>query len=168
MKNILYIFKFIKPYTRYIITLLLILAFSSFLNILHPYLTYKVILDELLPYNDYNRIAIVASIVVLIAVAIVVTHFLQGYIMSYLGAKVTFDIRRALLRHIQSLSLRFYSNRNSGAILERLNQDVMGIRQLITDQLVTLISNAVQIIFLSIAIFRINASLALLIVSLVV
>lgn len=167
MKNILYIFKFVKPYTKYIITLILILAFSSFLNVVHPYLTYKVILDELLPHNDYRRIAIVAAMVILIAMVIVITHFIQGYIMSYLGARVTFDIRRSLLRHIQTLSLRFYSDRNSGSILERLNQDVMGIQQLLTNQAVTLVSNAVQIIFLTLAIFRVNGSLAFLVVGLV-
>ncbi len=167
MKNVLYVFRFVKPYTKYIVALILILAVSSFLNVLHPYLMYKVILDELLPFNDYKRIAIVAAIVILIVLVIVITHFIQGYIMSYLGARVTFDIRRALLRHIQSLSLRFYSNRNSGAILERLNQDVMGIRQLLTDQAVTLISNGVQIVFLTVAIFRVNSSLALLVVGLV-
>ena len=167
MKDFLYIFRFIKPYAKYIVLLILILAFSSFLNVLHPYLTFQVILDDLLPGNDYQRIAIIAALVILVALVIMIAYFLQGYIMSYLGAKVAFDMRRSLLRHIQRLSLRFYADRNSGAILERLNQDVAGIQQLLTDQAVMLVSNAVQIIFLTFAIFRVNASLALLVVGLV-
>ena len=167
MKKLSYIVKFIKPYTKFIFGLISMLAFSSFLNVLHPYLTFRVILDDLLPRNDYERIAIVAAVVILVALVIMIVHFLQGYVMSYLGARVAFDIRRSLLRHIQSLSLRFYSGRNSGAILERLNKDIAGIQSLLTDQAVMFVSDAVQIVFLTVAIFVVNGSLALVVISLV-
>ena len=167
MKKFAYIIKYIKPYTKYVIGLILILAFSSLINVIHPYLTYRVILDELLPRNDYSRIAMVAGLVILLGLVVALTHFIQGYIMSYLGARVAFDIRKSLLRHIQSLSLKFYADRNSGAILERLNKDVAGIQTLLTNQAVTLISNAIQIAFLTVAIFVVNGTLALLVVGMV-
>jgi ABC-type multidrug transport system fused ATPase/permease subunit len=167
VKDTLYVLKFMKPYRGYLLSLLLVLAVGAFLGVLHPWLTFSVILDRLLPYNDFGRITIVAAVVIMIGITIAVIHFIQGYLMAYLGSRVAFDIRHALLRHVQRLSLRFYADRNAGAILERLNIDVAGIRDILTNQAVNLASNFVQILFLTVAIFMVNAQLAVLILVLV-
>ena len=108
MKDILYVLRFIKPYRGYLILLILILALSSLLNVIHPYLTFSVIIDSLLPFNDFPMIAIVAVVIIVIVVILALIQLIQGYIMSYIGARVAFDIRHSLMQHVINLSLKFF------------------------------------------------------------
>ena len=167
MKNILYVFKYLKPYKVYVVTLILFMILYSLINTILPYLTYTVTIDRLLPQNDYRMIVFFVGVILICVVAMVFIHSLQGYLMSYLSSKLAFDIRQHLLRHLQSLSLKFFANRNSGEVLERLNTDVVGIQDILTRELVSMTSSMFQLLFYTFAIFILNWQLGLLIISLV-
>lgn len=156
----MYIFRFIKPYKGHVFSIMSLLLIYNLLSVLLPYLTFTVIIDKLLPTNDYKMINIVAAGVFLLVIVMALVELFQGYLMSYLGSKVTFDIRQHLLRHLQKLSLKFYSDRNSGEILTRLNTDVAGIQQILTNQLITLVTSSIKFVFLTFVVFYMNWKLA--------
>ncbi|MCK4978892.1 MAG: ABC transporter ATP-binding protein, partial [Candidatus Delongbacteria bacterium] len=125
-----------------------------------PYLTFTVIIDDFLPNYDFKSINFMVAVIFILVLVLAFIDFFVGYIMTYMGSMVSFDIRNYLLRHLQSLSLKFYSDRNSGEILERLNMDVAAIQGILTNELVSFVSNISKFIFLTVAIFYINPYLA--------
>ncbi|NOR45836.1 MAG: ATP-binding cassette domain-containing protein, partial [Candidatus Delongbacteria bacterium] len=125
-----------------------------------PYMTFTVIIDDFLPNHDFKSINFMVAIIFTLVIVLAFIDFFVGYIMTYMGAMVSFDIRNYLLRHLQSLSLKFYSDRNSGEILERLNMDVAAIQGILTNELVSFVTNITKFIFLTFAIFYINPYLA--------
>ncbi len=160
MKDILYIFRFIKPYKTSLFSLIIFLLFYNILSTALPYLTFTVILDDFLPNHDFKSINFVVAIIILIVLIMAFIDFLVGYIMSYMGSMITFDIRNYLLRHLQRLSLKFYSDRHSGEILERLNIDVAAIQNILTIEIISLVTNISKFVFITAAIFYLNPILA--------
>ncbi len=160
MKDILYIFKFVKPYKTSLFALVLFLLFYNILSTALPYLTFTVIIDDFLPNHDFKSINFVVMIIVFTVSVMAFIDYIVGYIMSYMGSMITFDIRNHLLRHLQTLSLKFYSDRHSGEILERLNIDVAAIQNILTIELISLVTNISKFVFITFAIFYLNPILA--------
>jgi ABC-type multidrug transport system fused ATPase/permease subunit len=160
LKDILYIFRFIKPYKTSLFSLILFLLFYNILSTVLPYLTFTVIIDDFLPNHDFKSINFVVMIIVFMVLIMAFIDFIVGYIMAYMGSMITFDIRNHLLRHLQSLSLKFYSDRHSGEILERLNIDVAAIQNILTIELISLVTNVSKFAFITVAIFYLNPVLA--------
>jgi ABC-type multidrug transport system fused ATPase/permease subunit len=73
---------------------------------------------------------------------------------------ITFDLRNYLLRHLEKLSLKFYSDRHSGEILERLNIDVAAVQNILTIEIISLVTNVSKFAFITVAIFYLNPILA--------
>jgi ABC-type multidrug transport system fused ATPase/permease subunit len=160
MKDILYIFRFVKPYKTSLFALVLFLLFYNILSTALPYLTFTVIIDDFLPNHDFKSINFVVMIIVFTVSIMAFIDYIVGYIMSYMGSMITFDIRNHLLRHLQTLSLKFYSDRHSGEILERLNIDVAAIQNILTIELISLVTNISKFVFITFAIFYLNPILA--------
>ena len=162
-----YIFKYLRPFRVHFASLMIYLVLMSLLSTIIPYLTFTVIVDRLLPRSNFRLVFFYAGAVLAFVIVTSFVRLLQGYLMAYMASMLSFDIRQGLFRHLQKLSLKFFVNRNSGEILERLNTDVEAIQTVLTNQFVTIISSAVQVFFLTIAIFIINWQLAVLILVLV-
>ncbi|HXK50204.1 MAG TPA: ABC transporter ATP-binding protein, partial [Clostridiales bacterium] len=160
MKDVLYIFRFIKPYKTSLFSLIIFLLFYNILSTALPYLTFTVILDDFLPNHDFKSINFIVAVIILIVLIMAFIDFVVGYIMSYMGSMITFDIRNYLLRHLQRLSLKFYSDRHSGEILERLNIDVAAIQNILTIEIISLVTNVSKFVFITAAIFYLNPILA--------
>jgi len=160
LKDIFYIFRFVKPYKTSLFSLLIFLLFYNVLSTALPYLTFTVILDDFLPNHDFKSINFVVMIIVFMVLIMAFIDFLVGYIMSYMGSMITFDIRNYLLRHLEGLSLKFYSDRHSGEILERLNIDVAAIQNILTIEIISLVTNVSKFAFITVAVFYLNPILA--------
>jgi ABC-type multidrug transport system fused ATPase/permease subunit len=160
LKDVLYIFRFIKPYKTSLFSLIIFLLFYNVLSTALPYLTFTVIIDDFLPNHDFKSINFIVMIIVFMVIIMAFIDFLVGYIMSYMGSMITFDIRNYLLRHLQRLSLKFYSDRHSGEILERLNIDVAAIQNILTIEIISLVTNISKFLFITVAIFYLNPILA--------
>lgn len=160
MKDIFYIFRFVKPYKTSLFSILIFLLFYNILSTALPYLTFTVILDDFLPNHDFKSINFVVMIIILMVLIMAFIDFFVGYIMSYMGSMITFDLRNYLLRHLEKLSLKFYSDRHSGEILERLNIDVAAVQNILTIEIISLVTNVSKFAFITVAIFYLNPILA--------
>ena len=160
MKDIFYIFRFVKPYKTSLFSILIFLLFYNVLSTALPYLTFTVILDDFLPNHDFKSINFVVMIIILMVLIMAFIDFFVGYIMSYMGSMITFDLRNYLLRHLEKLSLKFYSDRHSGEILERLNIDVAAVQNILTIEIISLVTNVSKFAFITVAIFYLNPILA--------
>ena len=78
MKDVLYIFRFVKPYKTSLISLIVFLLFYNIMSTALPYLTFTVIIDDFLPNHDFKSIYFVISIIVLIVIMMAVIDFFVG------------------------------------------------------------------------------------------
>jgi ABC-type multidrug transport system fused ATPase/permease subunit len=85
----------------------------------------------------------------------------QTYLTGWVGERILADLRTALFRHLQRLSLGFYERTRAGVIISRLTNDVEAIDQLVTDGVTSLVQNSLTLIGTAILLFVLDWRLAL-------
>jgi len=88
-------------------------------------------------------------------------------LLTYVGEHIVYDLRTALYRHLQRLSLDFYAARRVGEIVSRLSSDVTQMRTMLTTNITSLLSQIVTLIGAIIIVLALNANLTLFILALV-
>src|SRR5438445_4393360 len=87
--------------------------------------------------------------------------YVQTYLTGWVGERILADLRIALFRHLQSLSLGFYDRTRAGVIISRLTNVVEAIDQLVTDGVTSLVQNSLTLIGTAILLFVLDWRLAL-------
>ena len=87
--------------------------------------------------------------------------YVQTFGMGWIGQHVILDLRNALFGHLQSLSLRFYSEQKAGWIISRLTNDIENFNTLLNDGVQNLIKNGLTLVGVFVAIFFVDWRLAL-------
>jgi ATP-binding cassette, subfamily B, bacterial len=87
--------------------------------------------------------------------------YVQTYLTGWVGERILADLRIALFRHLQRLSLGFYERTRAGVIISRLTNDVEAIDQLVTDGVSSLVQNSLTLIGTAIILFVLDWRLAL-------
>jgi ABC-type multidrug transport system fused ATPase/permease subunit len=87
--------------------------------------------------------------------------YVQTYLTGWVGERILADLRIALFRHLQRLSLGFYERTRAGVIISRLTNDVEAIDQLVTDGVTSLVQNSLTLIGTAILLFILDWRLAL-------
>lgn len=85
--------------------------------------------------------------------------FGQSYTLNVIGERIVLDLRVALYRHLQSLSLDFFANRRTGEILSRLSSDVTQVRAVLTNNITQLLSSLIALIGSVTIVFLLNPRL---------
>lgn len=114
-----------------------------------------------------TTIAWLAGLLVAVIVIRNVCSFANSYLVTWIGHRFVFDLRFALWRHLQRLSLAFHNQTQTGKIMARATADIELIQQLIQGQLVTFISDLVTLVAVLGMLFMLEWRLALPIVALV-
>ena len=134
-----------KPYLWLIFgTLLLILA-NTALSLLHPFIL-RDLIDRTIPTGNIQRLIWLGVILLLIPALTGLINVIQRRLNSRVGEGVIFDLRNALYRRLQRMSLRFFTNTRVGELMSRLNNDVVGAQNAISHTLVGIITNAIQVV----------------------
>ncbi|NWF81148.1 MAG: ABC transporter ATP-binding protein [Chloroflexi bacterium] len=85
--------------------------------------------------------------------------FGQSYTLNVIGERIVLDLRVALYRHLQSLSLDFFANRRTGEILSRLSSDVTQVRAVLTNNITQLLSSLIALVGSVTIVFLLNPRL---------
>ncbi len=93
--------------------------------------------------------------------------YLLSYHLNWIGNRFVFDLRFALWKHLQKLSLTFHNQTQTGKIMARATGDIELIQGLIQGQLVTFISDLVTLVGVTLMLFTLQWKLALIIVLLI-
>ncbi len=151
MKRVL---SYARPYRWQLVGMLLIILITTGLALLTPLLMRNLI-DVALPDKDMNRLVVVTLGLLAIPLISAGVTVLQRYLNSAVGEGVTYDLRVALFTHLQAMSLRFFTNTKSGELMSRLNNDVVGAQNAISNTIVSMITDVVQVV----AVFGVMLSL---------
>ena len=87
--------------------------------------------------------------------------YAQTYLTSWVGQRALQDLRRQIFRHLQRLSIGFYSRNKAGVLISRMTNDVQALDQLVTDGIVTLFSASLTLLGTAAILMAMDMELAL-------
>ncbi len=139
-----------RPYRALVIALLINLGLDAVLVVAQPLLI-RYIIDT--GVGTGNRSIVVTGALVLGIVGIIDTLLgITGrFFSSRIGEGLIFDLRTEVFRHVQEQSLAFFTRTQTGALVSRLNGDVLGAQQAFTSTLTNVVGNLVSLIALLVA-----------------
>jgi ATP-binding cassette subfamily B protein len=126
------------------LVLLAIIIGSIGLGLLTP-LVLRDLIDRTLPAGDVRRLNLLAAILIAIPAANALLRIWQRALDASIGSGIIYDLRCALYAHLQRMSLRFYTTNKSGELVSRLNNDVVGAQNAVTNTLVDVITNVISV-----------------------
>jgi len=110
---------------------------------LAPPLLFRRIIDDAIPSGDRAGLHLLATLVVVAAVADAALAFAERWFSSKIGEGLIFDLRVALFDHVQHLPISFFTRTQTGALISRLNNDVIGAQRAFTTTLGSVVSNVI-------------------------
>jgi ATP-binding cassette, subfamily B, bacterial len=140
MKRVL---RYSRPYRGQIITMLVMILFNTGLTLLTP-LILRDLIDRTIPARDVNRLVWLAVALLTIPAVGGVINVIQRRLNAYVGEGVIYDLRLALFNRLQRMSLRFFTNTKVGELMSRLNNDVVGAQNAISNTIVGIVTNIIQ------------------------
>ncbi|HVU11237.1 MAG TPA: ABC transporter ATP-binding protein, partial [Phototrophicaceae bacterium] len=104
------------------------------------------LLDTAIPNRDINALIWLTLGMFFIPVVSAGLSVIQRWLNASVGEGVVYDLRTALYAHLQEMSLRFFTNTKVGELMSRLNNDVVGAQTAISNTIVSVITDIVQVI----------------------
>lgn len=138
------IFKFARPYRTSILIFLGTVILDAALVVTTPLLLLRLIDDGVIPKNG-ELITKLAILVGLLAIADAGISMLGRYFSSRIGEGLIYDLRSLVYAHVQKQSIAFFTRTQTGALISRINSDVMGAQQAFTATLSGVVSNVVSL-----------------------
>ncbi|MFM6829280.1 MAG: ABC transporter ATP-binding protein [Novosphingobium sp.] len=130
----------LKPYAPRLVLVLLASLIATGLTLAQPLIS-KLMIDEALLKRDWSMLIRIAGLMVGVTVGGFAVNALVSYRYVALSAGMLFDMRVSLLRHLQTLSPRFYGSFRLGDLMSRLNSDVSDVQRVVGDTLLSVVSN---------------------------
>ncbi len=131
------------PYRLMLVVMLVLILAGSGLQLISP-LIFREMIDKTIPAGDVKRLIFLSCALLIVALLSGAVTVVQRRLSSSMGEGVIRDLRMALYTHLQRMSLRFFVNTRVGELMSRLNNDVVGAQNAVTNTLIQMISNLVQ------------------------
>src|SRR5450759_3546874 len=135
LKRLLFL---IQPYRARLALATVVIVLGSVLSLAGPY-TLQFLIDAVFKNNNaglLNRITLILVAIFLLQSV----FFIRGYLLAYVGERIMADLRIKLFEHLQRLSLSFYNEKRTGELVSRLTNDVSTVRNVLTTDISTAIS----------------------------
>jgi ATP-binding cassette subfamily B protein len=142
------IFSIAQPYRLYLTIFLITVVIDAFLVIATPLLLRQLIDDGVIPKNG-ELITRLAFIVGLLAVADAIMSIIGRWFSARIGEGLIYDLRSQVFQHVQKQSIAFFTRTQTGALISRINSDVIGAQQAFTSSLSGVLSNVVSLILVT-------------------
>ena len=137
--------RYALPYKQSLIFFLVTVVIDALLVVSTPLLLRKLIDDGVVP-GDSNLVTRLALLVGLIAIGDALVSMIGRWFSARIGEGLIFDLRTQVFTHIQKQSIAFFTRTQTGALISRINSDVIGAQQAFTTTLSGVISNLLSLI----------------------
>src|SRR5438067_604530 len=138
------VWRFTNNYRGKVLLFVFVIMVSAVLGILPP-LLFKRIIDHSIPHKDKHEVTILALITVAIAVGTVALDIVQRWFSAIIGEGVIFDLRTALYDHVHRMPIAFFTRTQTGALVSRMNNDVIGAQRALTGTLGQVVDNSLTL-----------------------
>lgn len=136
---------FASPYRRAIALFLGSIVAAALIELVPPF-AFRRILDHAIPSRDRTAITVLATVVVVSALADAGLAIVQRWCSSTIGEGLIYDLRVALFAKVQRMPIAFFTRTQTGALSSRLNGDVVGAQNAVTSTLGSAVSNVVVLV----------------------
>ena len=140
--------KFAIPYKVSLSLFLVTVVIDAFLIVATPLLLRKLIDDGVIP-KDSALVTKLALAVGIIAILDALFSMIGRWFSARIGEGLIYDLRRLIFEHVQKQSIAFFTRTQTGALISRLNSDVIGAQQAFTSTLSGVISNLLSLILVA-------------------
>ncbi|WP_435300596.1 ABC transporter ATP-binding protein [Timonella sp. A28] len=152
---------FAAPYKKQLVVFVLLISVAAAFTAVQPLLFQKII-DDGISTGDTTLVVTLALIVAGLALAGAGLSIWERYTSAKIGEGVIYDLRTQIFDHVQSMPIAFFARTKTGALVQRLNGDVLGAQQAFTSTLSQVVSNTLTVVFVLIAMFTMSWQLTLL------
>lgn len=153
--------RFARPHTGLIVVFLILSIFGATLAVLTPLLAGRVV-TAIVDHSSIKIVVLLAVAIAVIGVVESVTSVFTRLWSARIGEGLILDLRRAVFDHVQTMPIAFFMRTRTGALVSRLNNDVMGAQRAFSDTLSGVVSNIVQLALTLIVMAGINWQLTVL------
>lgn len=129
-----------RPYRWRLALVLGLIVFSAALSMVSPFLLREV-LDVAIPQQRTGLLSALVGGMIAIAIATGALSVAQTYLSNIVGQQVMHDLRAAVYRHLQRLSLAFFTRTRTGEVQSRISNDIGGIDNVVTSTATSIASN---------------------------
>ena len=147
------------PYRRRLGGLLLLIVASAALGVVPAFLLKRVL--EAIGQNDTAALSLAAGGMIAIAVATGVLGVIQTLLSNQVGQRVMHDLRAAVFRHLQKLSLAFFTRTRTGEVQSRISNDIGGVQNVVTNTATSIASNVTTVVATMVGMLVLSWQLAL-------
>ena len=144
---LLRVLNYAKPYWWQIIGMLVTILLTAGISLLTP-LIFRNMIDVVLPAKDTQRLIWLGLALLFIPALNGGINVFQRRLNSTVGEGVIYDLRSTLFSRLQRMSLRFFTNTKTGELMSRLNNDVVGAQNAISNTIVNIVTNLVETVAL--------------------
>jgi ATP-binding cassette subfamily B protein len=152
---------FATPHRRLIGLFLALTVVDAAMVIVVPLLVKRLVDDGILKQNG-GLVTAIALAIAGVALFNAVLAVGQGYLSSRIGESLIYDLRTTVFAHVQRMSLAFFTRTQTGALVSRLNNDVIGAQRAFTSTLSSTVSNSISVVVVGIAMLTLSWQVTLL------
>jgi ATP-binding cassette subfamily B protein len=149
-----------RPYRARLGTVLLLIAVSAGLGMVTPFLL-RDVLDHAIPDGDTTLLSRLVGGMIVISIATGVISVGQTWLSNVVGQRVMHDLRAAVYRHLQRLSLAFFTRTRTGEVQSRIANDIGGVQNVVTSTATSIVSNVTTVLATIVAMALLDWRLAL-------
>ncbi|WP_090474028.1 ABC transporter ATP-binding protein [Nakamurella panacisegetis] len=139
------ILAFARPYRKELILFLTVTVFSAVIAVATPLLAGQVV-NEISGHGQLRVVIILALVIAALAVVDTGNSLVSRFYSSRIGEGLIYDMRSRVFDHVQKMSLSFFTRTQTGALVSRLNNDVIGAQQAFTSTLSGVVSNVIGLV----------------------
>jgi ATP-binding cassette subfamily B protein len=136
--------RFARPYRRMLLVFLGLIILDALLSAANP-LIYRAIIDDGILPHDSGVVVKLALLLALLALSDVALSLWQRWISARVGESLIFDMRTQVFAHFQRMPIAFFTRTQTGALVSRLNNDVLDAQQAFTDTFSSVVGNVIGV-----------------------
>ena len=151
---------FAAPYKKYLVVFMVTVVIDAFLVVATPLLLRSLVDKGVIPGNG-TLVTKLAFTVGALAVADAGFNMLGRWFSSRIGEGLIYDLRTKVFEHVQKQSIAFFTRTQTGALISRINSDVIGAQQAFTATLSGVVSNSLSLILVAITMMTLSWQITL-------
>jgi ATP-binding cassette subfamily B protein len=155
------VFGFARPYRRELVIFLFLIIGDALIGVITPILAGRII-NQITRSAEAGVVVRIALLIAGLAVVDAGLSFAQRWYSARIGEGLIYDMRTAVFDHVQRMPLAFFTRTQTGALVSRLNNDVLGAQQAFTSTLSGLVSNVVSLVLTAGVMFTLSWQITLL------
>ena len=160
-KIILRIMKLLKPYRFRVLWLIILTLLVTLIQLVPPHFT-KILIDKVLtPKQNIDLFIWLVMGILLAAIISTASNIIRSRLASWMGGKITQNLRQQLFHHMAMLHLKFYDKKPVGNIISRVTHDTEMLYIFLIEGVPFVLTNLLMLITISIILFSYNWQLAL-------